>query len=100
MLLVLTTIDKQAQFRDFVCLLSTLELVLDSINAIALTGDPIIKAQLIEEGKGRGVFLPIDGFDGQPVSQQLQALEKQWQQILNQSGRGPADSYLTQETVG
>lgn len=98
--LVLTTVDKQAQFRDFVCQLSTLELLLDAINAIALTSDLIIKAQLFDEGKEKGIELPIDGFDGQPISQQLQTLKKQWQQVLSKSGSGPADSFLTQETVG
>jgi len=82
MVLFLTAINRKAEFRDFFCLLGSLEHAFDALSAIAATGDRIIEARLLDEGKW--TTLPIDIFDGQSFSTAIRVLETEWQQVLAQ----------------
>ena len=80
MVLLLTAFDKKVQFRQFACHISTLEGALDTLSAIAATGDILMEAHLLDEGKW--TTLPVELFDGQIFSIPLLDLQQQWQQVL------------------
>ncbi|MFD2937798.1 BLUF domain-containing protein [Spirosoma flavum] len=82
MLLSLTAIDEEGQTRDFFCLLRNMETGFDLLSAISAKGHILIQAHVLEDDVLTD--LPLEVFDGQPFSDDIQLLEKDWQQILDQ----------------
>lgn len=80
MIFRLTTLDQQGETREFYYHQSTLEDGFDALNAIAANGDVLTRAVVFDES--HTLELPIDAFDGQPVSQAIIALEQEWRQLL------------------
>ncbi|MVM37884.1 hypothetical protein GO730_10265 [Spirosoma sp. HMF3257] len=85
MILAFTAIDQQARLKEFWYQLSELEVALDVLSTIALKGDKILKAQLIEEGVL--TELPVEAFDGEIFTNSIHQLEVQWQTILKEPMR-------------
>lgn len=81
MILSFTAIDTSAQFRDFFCQFAELETALDFLGTITSQGDTILKAHIIDDDKR--TELSPEAFDGQPFTQPLHQLEKQWQVLLS-----------------
>ena len=81
MLLYLTTIDKERQFREFFVLVSSLEKALDFLSLLVSLDSILIKAELVENGKR--MELPVEAFDGHLVSPVIQTLEAEWHQVLD-----------------
>jgi hypothetical protein len=82
MLLFLTTIDRESQFRDFRCWLTSLENVFDFLSYISSTGETIIQAEIVDNDQR--IQLPPQAFDGAPFSASILQLESEWQQILSE----------------
>ena len=80
MIIALTALNAQAQVQDFVYQLDTLEAGLDVVSTIAGKAHRLLKVALI--GEGSTTLLPIEAFDGQPLSKSIQHLQKEWQAIL------------------
>lgn len=85
MIILIQTIDVNNQKRYFSWWFSKLELAFDVMNAIQLTGARLLTAELIDDDQR--TQLPVDAFDGDdiPYSMRIQQLEREWQQVLNQS---------------
>jgi hypothetical protein len=81
MVLLLTMIDKDKQWRDFVCMAAEMEDALDIASEIATHTAYILEASLIEDGKI--IKLLPELFDGKPFSSPMQQLEAQWRQVLS-----------------
>ena len=82
MMLLLTTIDKEVQVRDFSCILDTLETAFDFLGLIAANGEQILKAEVIDNDER--IQLPAEAFTrgGSCFSTPIQQLEHEWRQIL------------------
>ncbi|MCX6214978.1 hypothetical protein [Spirosoma sp.] len=57
-----------------------MEYALDVLSSLCSSGKCICKAELIDQGLHTS--LPIEAFDGSPVSLPIQELESQWQELL------------------
>lgn len=86
MVLLLTAIDEEGQTRDFFCQLRNMEIGFDLLSAISAKGHILIKAHVLEDKVLTN--LPLEVFDGQPFSDDIRLLEKDWRQLLDQ----PANS--------
>ena len=80
MIFFLSTLDQHGETREFHYQLSALEIGFDVLNAIAARGGVLTKAVVFDEAYA--IELPIDAFDGQPVSRAIIALEQEWRQLL------------------
>ena len=83
MILYLTTIDSQNEYRNFHCRLEPLEAILDIVNSISTTGDKLIDVTIIDDD--HCISLPVEAFDGTPCAGIIRQLECEWSQLLNQS---------------
>ncbi|MFD2935223.1 hypothetical protein [Spirosoma flavum] len=81
MILSLTTITSEAEYRNFSCQFSDLETAFDLLNAIVSEGDQLIEAELLD--RDERTLLPIEAFDGESCIMPIKQLEKQWEQILS-----------------
>ncbi|MFD1141954.1 hypothetical protein ACFQ4C_12580 [Larkinella insperata] len=82
MILTVTAIDRQQQWRSFFCQVDELEVAFDILNGIVRQGDQPIKA-LITDESGR-IELPTEVFDESSVSAAVRELKKDWESILTQ----------------
>lgn len=80
LMLYLTTLDKDAQIREFICQLNELETAIAALSAIAAQGDKMIEAYILEEGER--TRLSIQAFDHQDLILPIQQLQSEWQAIL------------------
>ena len=80
-MLMLTAIDLQGKVRTFSYEVSHVEQSFDILSDIAARGHFLVRAQLIEDS--RWTYLPVEAFDGKPVSPVTYALEKEWEQVLD-----------------
>ncbi|CCH51849.1 hypothetical protein BN8_00802 [Fibrisoma limi BUZ 3] len=87
MILSFTAIDKNAQLRNFSCMLDGLEVALDVLTTIVSFGDTILDAQVEEDDSA--IQLPCEVFDGESMSVHIQQLEQEWQAILSEPFRSP-----------
>ena len=79
--LFLTALDQQGHYREFSCLLSSLEANFDLLNRIIAQGDILLSAYVMEDTTRTD--LPVAAFDGLPASSGIRTLEREWQAILN-----------------
>lgn len=80
MIVILETIDRQAEYRDFFFLPDTIEEAFDTISAISKCCLLIREAHLIEDSKW--IKLPVGVFDGQSFSEPIAKLEMEWRRLL------------------
>ncbi|GAB3791035.1 hypothetical protein GCM10028818_61840 [Spirosoma horti] len=80
MIFRLTTLNQQGETREFHYQQSTLEEGFDALNKIAAKGYVLTKAVVFDGACT--IELPIDAFDGQPVSSAIIALEQEWRKLL------------------
>lgn len=85
MLLLFTTEDKNATQRNFSWWFTTMETAFDALSTIALRGNQLIKAELID-GDHR-IMLPVAAFDGSFLSPVINELEMEWQLLLSEPVR-------------
>ncbi|GAB3038044.1 hypothetical protein GCM10027185_45580 [Spirosoma pulveris] len=81
MLIYFTSIDPHGGLRTCCWYVGSLGFGLDALNRILRKGYHLLEAQLMDE-QGRRTILPIDAFDGTPISPALQALEQEICEIL------------------
>jgi hypothetical protein len=81
MMLFLTSVDRENQYRPFSCQLNRLEVAFDFLSDIVGKGSTLKEAYIVDEGKRTD--LPIAVFDGEPFLLAMQELEKDWQSLLN-----------------
>lgn len=82
MMLFLTAFDRQANVRKFSCYLHSIEATFDFLNRVVSRGDTLLDAHLVD--RGSRIDLPLAAFDGIPISPGIQALQQEWQAILNE----------------
>ncbi|RAJ97407.1 hypothetical protein LX87_02307 [Larkinella arboricola] len=82
MMLTITAIDRQRQWRRFFCQIDEFETAFDILNGIVRQGDQPISALVTDEG-GR-IELPTEVFDESPLSAPVRALKQDWELILAQ----------------
>lgn len=82
MVLAIIAIDETGTRRSFSVATDQLAVQLDVVNQIVAMRHTLIQVQLIDEGQV--VTLPIDAFDGTPVSGIFSQLETEWQSVLAQ----------------
>jgi hypothetical protein len=80
MIFRLTTLDQQGETREFYYQQDTLEDGFEALNMIAAKGGVLTKAVVFDGA--HTIELPIDAFDGQPVSPMITALEQEWRKLL------------------
>jgi hypothetical protein len=80
MIFFLTTLDPKGETRNFYYQQSALEKGLDVLDMIAARGDVLTKAVVFDGA--HTIELPVDAFDGQPVSPMITALEQEWRKLL------------------
>lgn len=81
MILFLTCIDKETQFRDFFCTINNMETGFDVLSSLSSSGEQIIKAEIIDQGER--IQLPPEAFDGDLFSAPIQKLQSEWTAILS-----------------
>ncbi|RZK31620.1 MAG: hypothetical protein EOO61_17800 [Hymenobacter sp.] len=82
-ILLLTAIDSAGEFREFSCQLPDIDSGFAVLTTIASLGQTLVKARLLEESSWTS--LPHEAFDELPVLPIIKELEKDWQQLLNES---------------
>ncbi|HEX9959225.1 MAG TPA: hypothetical protein VGA96_18285 [Fibrella sp.] len=82
MILFLTTLDRQANQREFNCRLTSMEANFDFLSSIVAQGNTLLTAYLVDENSR--MDLPVAAFDGLPLSVGIDALQQEWQAILSQ----------------
>ena len=80
MILSVTAIDRQRQWRNFFCQVDELEAAFDILNGIVRQGDQPIKALIIDEDGC--IELPAEVFDEASLSASVRALKQDWELIL------------------
>ena len=79
-MLFVKALDAENQIRDFFCQIYELETGLGALSAIAVRGNKLIDAYIIEEGNK--TRLPIQAFDSQDLIVPIQQLRSEWETIL------------------
>ena len=79
--LFIRVLDPQINQREFNCGLDSIEASFDFLNHIVAHGHTLLRAYLVEDSIRTD--LPIDAFDGLPMTLGIQALEDQWKVILS-----------------
>ncbi|MGA0559617.1 hypothetical protein ACO2Q8_23355 [Larkinella sp. VNQ87] len=93
MVLTLTTIDNQQQWRNFFCQVDELETAFDILSGIVQRGSQPVRASLRD---GNGIIdLPLDIFNNHPFSEPIRILKKEWESILAQPLHKPVVQELT-----
>lgn len=80
MIFFLTTLDQQGETHEFYYQQSALEKGFEVIDAIAARGDVLTKV-IVFDG-AHTIELPVEAFDGQPVSPTITALEQELRELL------------------
>lgn len=80
MIVSFTAIEPSLEIREFSCSFPKLEMALDVLSRIVGNGDKMLSVKVIDETNQ--IQLPPEAFDGQPMAEAIQALEEQWQDIL------------------
>lgn len=82
MVFSLTILDKEAQYREFMLMLNSLEVGCDFISSLVRKGETLLEVNLIE--KNKLTPLPLELFDGFPFTAPIQQLEQEWVALLSQ----------------
>lgn len=82
MLIVFSTLQ---QHQTFHLKVATLEEGFDWLNALVATGYQLCSIYLVDEHSN--IRLPVDAFDGQPMSGVFLSLAQQWQELLRPLSR-------------
>ncbi|GAB3281781.1 hypothetical protein GCM10027347_57630 [Larkinella harenae] len=81
--LAITSLDNQQQSRDFLGQVNDLEMAFEFLNKLVRQGNLPIRALVIEQGIC--TQLPVEVFDGQSWSANLQQLQSEWETLLKHS---------------
>lgn len=80
MLLSLSAIDEQGNIRNFHTQFDNLETAFDFLTYVVTQGHVLVEVYILDGNSW--ISLPLEAFDGQPISPVLQQLEQQWKHIL------------------
>lgn len=99
MRLFFTALHNENELRSFSYKPNTLEEGLDFLNFVAVQGDVLLNAHLVDEFSA--MELPLEILDGHPFSAPIKSLEQEWQALLNQPVCSPPiiDHELVEWTV-
>ncbi|MVM37141.1 hypothetical protein GO730_04895 [Spirosoma sp. HMF3257] len=85
MTLFLKAITQDGQLRDFAFDFHELEKTFDFLSSIVSKGETLLEAYIIDE-EGGHTPLPVAAFDGQPFSETILELQREWLLALQVSG--------------
>lgn len=97
MLLCLTTLTPQNEFRKFSLYIDRLEFGFDVLNRIVAKGNKLLRVQLADD---QGIVnLPVEAFDGSSILESIKELENEWKFIMESSPNSEANTRMAISTL-